>query len=285
MRIQADNWTPQVWSHPALLDMQSNLDPVRITAYADQWRRVIDDARSVFVRMDREVGSLLEQSWTGRAGRQALEALRRYIAEAVEALDQCRALADGLAALSDAASELRASVTGQEHLADLEQIRQLYSDPAVAAGNIVTPIPGPPMLPGGQMPQFPGVTAAATTVPAGAPLFGRDTTPFPMSHNNFGDFGPTAATYGASASPPPLPSAPLNAAAAMPVQPTPPASAPVPSRPAAPYLPVMGAGFPGGISREDATSRRTPRYLITIDNGNALIGPLPTVAPPVIGEW
>jgi hypothetical protein len=47
----------------------------------------------------------------------------------------------------------------------------------------------------------------------------------------------------------------------------------------------MGAGYPGAFTRDDGGSRRTPGYLLTIDNGNELIGPLPEVAPPVLGEW
>jgi hypothetical protein len=49
-------------------------------------------------------------------------------------------------------------------------------------------------------------------------------------------------------------------------------------------MPLMGAGFPGALAREDGGTRRTPGYLISIDNGNELIGPLPKVAPPVWGD-
>ena len=85
----------------------------------------------------------------------------------------------------------------------------------------------------------------------------------------------------------PLPAATLNAAT-MPT--TLPASAVAPStgappRGGPPYLPLMGAAHPGAFGRDDGTSRRTPGYLITIDNGNVLIGPLPKVAPPVLGDW
>ena len=52
-----------------------------------------------------------------------------------------------------------------------------------------------------------------------------------------------------------------------------------------PYLPLMGAGYPGALTRDDGGSRRTPGYLITVDNGNEFIGPLPKVAPPVLGDW
>jgi hypothetical protein len=45
----------------------------------------------------------------------------------------------------------------------------------------------------------------------------------------------------------------------------------------------MGAAYPCAFARDDVSPRRTPGYLISIDNGNELIGPLPKVAPPVIG--
>lgn len=63
------------------------------------------------------------------------------------------------------------------------------------------------------------------------------------------------------------------------------ASAPVQPRSAMPYLPMMGAMHPGGANRDDGATHTTPGYLISIDNGNELIGPLPKVAPPVLGDW
>ena len=53
-------------------------------------------------------------------------------------------------------------------------------------------------------------------------------------------------------------------------------------RTAVPYPPLIGTAYPGTSARDDPASRRTPRYLISIDNGNELIGPLPKVSPPVI---
>ena len=40
-------------------------------------RRIVDDARAVFVRLDKDATRHLEQSWRGHAGGRALEALRR----------------------------------------------------------------------------------------------------------------------------------------------------------------------------------------------------------------
>ncbi|NLG54447.1 MAG: hypothetical protein GX542_02170 [Rhodococcus sp.] len=46
---------------------------------------------------------------------------------------------------------------------------------------------------------------------------------------------------------------------------------------------MMGAGGARGAGGNDDTEHQTPGYLITLENGNELIGKMPTVAPPVIG--
>ena len=304
--VQPDTWTPQVWSHADVLDMQARLDPARMTEGADHWRQVIDGARAVFVRLHEAVTGHLASSWWGHAGRNALEALRGYISEALDGLSRCRSLADALEVLSDASSELRSAIDGLEHVDDLTDVQLHYSDPVVAAGNAVGEIPSPPTVPGVTASALPAlaVLSPASTVPAGFDV-GTDLptppSPSPALHRNgFGDFGgitPTQTVGGAT--PPlgaaarlaegPLPTATLHAAT-MPTgpqtttAPAPPAAGP-PPRGGAPYLPLVGAGYPGAFTRDDGGSRRTPGYLITIDNGNELIGPLPEVAPPVLGEW
>jgi hypothetical protein len=299
--VEPDSWTPQRWSHAELLNMQTRLDPARMTGYADHWRRVIDDSREVFGRLDAEVTRHLEESWRGDAGRLALEALRRYISAALDGLTRCGGLADALVTLSDSASELRAAVNGLYHLEDLHEVAVSYSEPAVAAGNAVAEIPGTP-IGFGDATQTPPVVAGST-VPAGfggdhlSELPGRSALP----GNGFHDRGLSSPTYPAGGSPPPLSAPPLSApprmpdsplsAAALPAatMPTPAPAAPAPPAAGAaprvglPYLPLMAAAHPGVIGRDDGTARRTPGYLITIDNGNELIGPLPKVAPPVIG--
>jgi hypothetical protein len=301
--IQPDTWTPQRWSHGDVLAMQARLDPARMTGYADHWRRVLDDAHAVFSRLDTEVTRRLAESWRGQAARQALEALRHYISEALDGLARCRSLADALVMLSEAASELRAAVDGLDHIKDLEEVRVRYSEPAVAAGSSVTEIPGAPAFPGGSAPTLPVLPGASAglTVPAGydgqntsglSPPLARSI----LSGNGFDDTAVSAATHttGSPAppfsAPPRVPDAPLPAAtlnpATMPTSPlVPPAQAAAgpPPRPGPPYLPLMGGAYPGVIGRHDGAGRRTPGYLITIDNGNKLIGPLPKVAPPVIG--
>lgn len=291
--VQTDIWTPQRWPHADLLAMQARLDPARMTEYADEWRRVIDDVCAVFTRLYEALGGHLEDSWRGHAGSQALQALRRYIFAALDGLARCRSLADAMVVLSDAAGDVRAAVGGLDHVNDLNEVRRHYSEPAVAAANVIGQIPAPPPIPG----------APASTAPA---AFGADAGSSPplwssqaMRDNGFDAHGVITPMHTSGAAPPllagtsrlteaPLPAATLNAAT-MPT--TSSASAPAQPGNSAPprgpitYLPLIGAAHPGGSGRDDGTGRRTPGYLITIDNGNELIGPLPKVAPPVLGEW
>lgn len=214
-------------------------------------RRTVDDARAVFVRLDEDATRYLEQSWRGHAGQRALEALRRYISDAL----------DGLA--------------------------------------------GQPSFPGISVPAAPALASPGTpagTVPAGlggdAPM---SMVPMANNHNGFDDDRfptptHTSASPHATHSPAPSPRPMLNAESPPPTASfNTPTGAATPSSPLAnsspagqsragfPYLPMMAGGYPGAIARDGGASRGTPGYLISIDNGNEFIGPLPKVTPPVIG--
>jgi hypothetical protein len=214
-------------------------------------RRIVGDARAVFVRLDEDATSHLEESWRGHAGRRAMEALRRYISDAV----------DGLA--------------------------------------------GQPNFPGMSVPAAPALASPATpagTVPAGLgggpPL---SMAPIANNHNGFDeDRFPTpthtAASPHATHPPVPSPRPMLDAVSPPPAASfnTPTGAAALSSPPANsspagqlragfPYLPMMAGGYPGAIARDGGATRGTPGYLISIDNGNEFIGPLPKVTPPVIG--
>lgn len=307
--VGRDTWTPQRWPHTDVIAMQARLDPARMTEYADHWRRVLDDACAVFTRLDADVTRHLDESWRGPAGHQALEALRRYIFESLDGLARCRSLADSLEVLSAATGDLRASVDGLDHVKDLTEVRIRYSQPAVAAGNAVGEIPAPPALPAASAPAAQSPGSPVITVPAGygagMPSVGNEATwPGPakqaLRHNGFDEYAGFAPTYTAGSPPPPpsltgtarametpLPAATSNAAT-MPTTPPAPPTQPggaAPARAGLPYLPLMGGAYPGAIGRDDGGTRRTPGYLVTIDNGNELIGPLPKVAPPVLGDW
>ena len=215
--------------------------------------RILDDARTVFIRLDEDATRYLEQSWRGHAGRQALEALRRYISDAL----------GGLA--------------------------------------------GRPAFPSIAMPTAPASAASpgtpTATVPAGLGGIPPISTA-PMAHNRsgFDDDGLSMPTHPA-ASPPvaqtpattpqsmlndggPVHDSRFNAATPSAVPSSAPTSSTLSGQPrtAVPHTPMMGTAYPGAFARDDPASRRTPRYLINVDNGNELIGPLPKVSPPVIGD-
>jgi hypothetical protein len=61
------------------------------------------------------------------------------------------------------------------------------------------------------------------------------------------------------------------------------------ARPLAAAAGRPGMGMPGlpaaGKKKDEEREHRTPSYLINLDNGNELIGPMPKATPPVIGLW
>jgi hypothetical protein len=290
--VLSDTWIPQVWSHADIVAMQAGLDPARITEMADHWRRLLDDAREVLRRLEADVSRHLSESWQGEAGRRALDELRAYISEALDGLTRFGYLAEGLVALSDAAAELRASVDGLDHETALAEVRSRYSEPAVAAGNAVGEIPWSARLTGapGNGGPMPALPLPAVTTPS----------PIPTVPSGAGtDFGDVTAPTSLTGAQPPRPTA-LDAQTALPsnapvIAATPsgasvPTASALPARPTSltsgmPYGPFMGGAYPAALAREDTGTRRTPGYLISIDNGNELIGPLPKVAPPVLGDW
>jgi hypothetical protein len=204
-----------------------------MTEHAEHLRRVMDEACAVLERLATDLTRLLDQSWRGDGAREALEAMHRFISEAVDGFARCQSV------------------------------------PAVPGATAPVGYGGVPM----------GDTASS-------PAFRR--TGFD-DHTNSSPTRPTGQTpamIGAQrATDNPLPAASLNAAA-MPSAPSPAAPQPAAGpqqRGGIPYMPLMGAGFAGALAREDGGTRRTPGYLISIDNGNELIGPLPKAAPPVWG--
>lgn len=48
---------------------------------------------------------------------------------------------------------------------------------------------------------------------------------------------------------------------------------------------MMTAGAAGQHRQEDEDQHFTPEFLVSLDNGNELVGPLPKVSPAVIGVW
>ncbi len=311
--MRPDDWIPTVWSHTAVMDMQARLDPVRMARYADDWQRAVDAIGDVLVEANRRVAAQLDSSWRGHGADAALDALRRYVGGSVDGLVACRSVAVRLSELSRAAGDVRACITPPDagRLADvLERVRQLYSGPAVAAGNAVADIPAPPEpfeLPDqpATVPPVapsPGQSPPATGAPSAAAPLGSTVPPAFDSHR---PAHPEPALPAAGPNPlwqAPTHSAALSASDAPSARPESPSTTPSPAMagssptapgqmpgPAAravsqPISPFLGAAYPGHVRGDDGAEHRTPRYLISAGNTNELIGELPLVAPPVIGE-
>ncbi len=320
--VSPDAWTPEVWSHAAVLDMADRLDPALMTRYADEWGREIDRVAAVFADMDRQLAARLPEAWRGAGADASLAAVQRYVAGSLDGLGRCRSVGDRLAQLSHAAEELRAAITApsnddtaaQRHMVALQQVHRLYSHPAVAAGNAVEDIPPPPdpfSPPSGTaFGPLPTADAALADLPAGVAPQGFSPSGPPPNGSAVParPADPPAPSYSAGLGIPPhlsnFPSSPLGAlpglerpppAAGFDAAPTvvaSPSGAPAPAppvaagsgRPAPPLLPYLGPLHPGYGGRDGGGERPVAGYLITIDNGSELIGPLPKVAPPVIGE-
>ena len=171
--VRPDDWTPAMWSHPAVMDMQARLDPARMTRYADDWHAAVDQIRDVLTELNRQVTAQLDEAWRGQGADSALTAVQQYVTGSLDGLAACRSAAAHLTELSRAAGDLRACLGApyaprKKHSS---QVRRLYSAPAVAAGNAVADIPAPPD------PLPIGGPAAVSVLPAGVPTTPGATTP------------------------------------------------------------------------------------------------------------
>jgi hypothetical protein len=293
------------------MDMQARLDPVRMTRLADDWQRAVDRIGDILAELDGHVAAVLERSWRGRGADASADALRRYVAGSLDGLSACRSAAVHLGELSTAAGDLRAAATPHDLADALVQVRQCYSLPAVAAGNAVEDIPAPPdpfrpaghpsqtTLPSGvSQPAHPVGMAPLPSTPAGfPPQLNADAAPQSMPLPAVGaDPSWRVPTHSAALPSSPVP-VPLHTGPDPPPTPTVPPSGASPTtssgpplggaaRAAAPAMgmPFMGGMYPGHMARDGGGEHRTPRYLISAGNSNELIGELPLVAPPVIGE-
>jgi hypothetical protein len=211
-----------------------------MTRYADDWLAAVDQVRDLLTELNRQVTAQLDQAWRGQGADAALASLRRYVTGSLDGLTACRSLAVHLTELSGAAGDLRARITapvaGDVASARLEealgQVRQLYSGPAVAAGNAVADIPEPPD-------PFPAAGPAATNVlPAGLPTAAQAVTPSTVAPLGSAPSAPNnlsrPSTPAADAQPlwrTPTHSALLNplVSEALPARADPPASTPTPA--------------------------------------------------------
>lgn len=318
--MTADDWTPMVWSHAAVMDMAARLDPARMTMYADEWQACVDTIRDVLAELNRAISTQLDASWRGLGADGAAAALRWYVTGSLDGLIACRSVAVHLYELSRAAGDLRACITppgsgetaGQRLGEALAQVRQLYSGPAVTAGSAVADIPAPPepfaigsRPDTGALPSTPapavspaGVAGPATGSPAGSeslpefsrtPLASPGASPFGTERNSLWD----TPTHSSALSPspsslvthsPPVQAEPPSTTSG-PVAATAPGQSPAAARATSPTAaPFLGTAYPGHYGRDDGGDHRAPRYLVSAWNTNELIGEAPLVAPPVIGE-
>lgn len=308
--VRPDHWTPAVWTHGALMDMVARLDPVRMTRYVDDWQRAVDATRDVLAELNRAVAAQLTDAWRGEGADASAAAVRDYVEGSVDGLVACRSVAVALSELSRAAGDLRAAITvPSEGLVEeaLAQVRELYSGPAVAAGNAVADIPAPPEpfeLGGQRGTVLPDVVPTTSTSPAAvtpsgsaplevppsavanqpmalpgvSPIAAEPYTTRMPTHSSTLSSSPSDAVLARSEPPSTTPSpagSPPTAAGQAPGG---------PSRAASAMPPFLGAAYPGYGGRDDGAEHRAPRYLISAGNTNELIGELPLVAPPVIGE-
>jgi hypothetical protein len=297
-----------------MMDMRGRLDPVRMARYADDWQRAVDATRDVLVELNRRVAAQLDQSWRGYGADASAAAVRDYVAGSVDGLVACRSVAMHLSELSRAAGDLRACITPPSDGAlddALAEVRELYSAPAVAAGNAVADIPPPPepfeiggqpaagvlpaaapatstspatVTPSGSAPLDAPRSAGAgypTALPSVSSVAGDAYIPRMPTHSTAWSSSPSDAL---SARPEPASTAPSPATAGLP--PTPASQTPGGASRAAsaPISPFLGTAYPGYGGRDDGAEHRAPRYLISVGYTNELIGELPPVAPPVIGE-
>lgn len=310
--VSPDAWTPAVWSHTAVMNMQARLDPARMTRHADDWHAAVDQIRDVFTELNRQVTAQLDEAWRGHGADSALTAVQRYVTGSLDGLAACRSAAAHLTELSQAAGDLRACL-GAPMTEDeaLMQVRRLYSAPAVAAGNAVADIPAPPdplpiggpaavsVLPAG-VPTMPGATTPGAAPLADAPLASAPQRPYDGGWRpdlSAADTQPLwrAPTSSAAASPPGPEPLPARAAPPAATSTPPPSGMPAAvaaeapqasgrTTPSSSFAPFLGTPYPGLLGRGDGTEHRAPRYLISAGNTNELVGELPLVAPPVIGE-
>ncbi|MCW2690617.1 MAG: hypothetical protein JWR37_5507 [Mycobacterium sp.] len=258
-----------------------------MTERTDNSQQIIDDVAAVFVRLNDDVTDHLDRSWHGDGARNALDTLRGYISQSLDELDRYRSLGAQLTELQGVAGDLRTAVAGFDH----DQAPGVSPGNAVAGAVVPTPmaVPAPfaelatpTVTPdGGGPPTAYGTSSVPTVRPAGFDM--PDTPAAPSAPPPS-----SALSGGLRGGENPLPAASLTPATSTSTTqasaPTPPPT-PGPPRAGMPFAPLMGAAYPGAMAREDNGGHRTPGYLITIDNGNELIGPLPKVAPPVLGDW
>lgn len=165
--VRPDEWHGDKWSHESIMDLQARMEPDGIKRVAGEWTSTLSKLDSLLTAFLEDVTAMISESWSGAGAREALSTMRAYVENSRVALGEATTLSTGLSVLAHATGQLqrqvvapstgapvgrlgvpvgwRASVTDDLDLWEraLEQVRTVYSDPAVQAGNAVAQLVGP----------------------------------------------------------------------------------------------------------------------------------------------
>ncbi|VEG16323.1 Uncharacterised protein [Mycolicibacterium phlei] len=165
--VRPDEWHGDKWSHESIMDLQARMEPDGIKRVADEWTRTLSELDSLLTAFLEDVTAMIGESWSGAGARAALSTMRAYVENSQVALGEATTLSAGLSVLAHATGQLqqqvvapssgapvgrlgvpvgwRASVADDLDLWEraLEQVRTVYSGPAVQAGNAVAQLVGP----------------------------------------------------------------------------------------------------------------------------------------------
>lgn len=166
--VTADQWASGSWSHSEIMDVVARLSPCAIEKLARDWKSIVADTDSALSSFHRDMAATILADWEGRAAHQVRETMRTYVTGARSILSVALGLSDNLHILASAAAEVQsaiaeppgrdafdayAAVSGPGLFVASEaasweqavhQVRTLYSDPAVRAGNAVPILEGLP---------------------------------------------------------------------------------------------------------------------------------------------
>lgn len=165
--VQPDEWHGDKWSHESIMDLQARMEPDGIKRIAGEWTSTLSKLDSLLIAFLEDVTAMIGESWSGAGAREALSTMQAYVENSRVALGEATTLSTGLSLLAHVTGQLqrqvvapstgapvgrlgvpvgwRASVTDDLDLWEraLEQVRTVYSGPAVQAGNAVAQLVGP----------------------------------------------------------------------------------------------------------------------------------------------
>lgn len=165
--VRPDEWHGDKWSHESIMDMQARMAPEDIKRFAEEWKSTLRGLDSLFTTFLEDVTATIQDGWSGSGARAALGTMREYVENSRSALERALTLSSGLDVLARATGELqqqiappptpvlvdklgeiprwRTSFAEQLGLWEqaLNQVRTVYSDPAIQAGNAVAALIGP----------------------------------------------------------------------------------------------------------------------------------------------